>query len=247
MAEEQIAWAIDRLCTFIEACKPVFYSSPSGTVGFHGYRTAGDEDFVIRESVVTEKILDKYTPDWRELPVDANRFRFRKIYECAERCLALLVDWEEVSENLRDQGPVLVAAQLHPWVWQSAQSAWEAGQFEDAVDAAARGVNSHLRGKTGRRDIGESDLIAQVFSPRPGDETNPRLRIPLPVGTADRTVSAIQAGVLSFGQGLFSAVRNPLAHEAPGHLEMSETQCLEVLAAFSLLARWIDNAAVQRS
>ena len=247
MPEDKVAWAMVRLGIFIEACEPKFVPSPSGTVGFHGYTTSGDESFVIRESAVIEKILDKYTPGWQGTSIVDARFRFRKIYECSARCLALLQDWDEVSENLTSEGPSLIAAEMHPWVWQSAQSAWEAGQFEDAVDAAARGVNSHLRGKTGRKDIGESDLIAQVFSPKPGDETNPRLRLPLPEGTADRTVSALHSGVLNFGQGLFSAVRNPLAHEAPGHLEMSENQCLEVLAAFSLLARWIDAASVRRS
>lgn len=153
MAEEQIEWAVDRLSAFIAACKPVFYSSPSGTVGFHGYRAAGDENFVIRESVVIEKILDKYTPDWRELSVDANRFSFRKIYECSERCLALLMDWEEVSANLRDPGPVLVAAQLHPWVWQSAQSAWEAGQFEEQW---TRRPEESIRTSAERLDAGTS-------------------------------------------------------------------------------------------
>lgn len=59
-------------------------------------------------------------------------------------------------------------------------------------------------------------------------------------------MKAIYSGVTQFGQGLYSAVRNPLAHEEPGHSGMSEPEALEALAAFSLLARWIDRATVQR-
>ena len=129
----------------------------------------------------------------------------------------------------------------------AAKSAWNSNQFEDAVDAAARNVNSQLRAKLGRRDIGEGDLVANAFSQKPADENNPRLRLPLPANTADATAKALYAGISQLAQGLYSAVRNPLAHEAPGHSSITEQGALESLAAFSLLAGWIDRSAVHRS
>lgn len=45
---------------------------------------------------------------------------------------------------------------------------------------------------------------------------------------------------MSFGQGCMKRIRNLYVH---GH-EPSEDEALEALAALSLLARWIDEAAV---
>ena len=42
-------------------------------------------------------------------------------------------------------------------------------------------------------------------------------------------------------RGCFAGIRNPLAHDLG---ELSEDEALEQLAAFSVLARWVDDAAV---
>jgi len=47
---------------------------------------------------------------------------------------------------------------------------------------------------------------------------------------------------MEFGAGCFEAIRNPAAHEHG--LALSERVALEQLAAFSLLARWIDECEV---
>lgn len=202
---------------------------------------------------VVERILAVYLPDWRDCvqPLDQDLvdrgYRWERQREAAQQCRALLKAQAEVDEHLGAAGPALVASQLHAWVWDAARPAWGGGNFEDAVDAAARNVNSRLRAKLSRKDIGEADLVAQAFSDKPGDLNNPRLRLPLPAGLADATVRNIQGGVIAYGKGLFQAVRNPLAHEAPADIEMAEGEALECLAAFSLLARWIDRAEVHRS
>ncbi|WP_405691248.1 TIGR02391 family protein [Streptomyces sp. NBC_00057] len=41
------------------------------------------------------------------------------------------------------------------------------------------------------------------------------------------------------------AIRNPIAHEQGDELE--ENEALEQLAAFSLLAKWIDDATVDNT
>lgn len=51
---------------------------------------------------------------------------------------------------------------------------------------------------------------------------------------------------LAFGQGCFKAIRNVLAHEYGTLAEPPEEEALHYLAAFSVLARWIDQATVER-
>lgn len=244
---EDIEWALDRLRRFEKDATPIYVPSPPNSIGFHSYKTSVPQDEVLKQSAVIEQVLDKYTPEWRENKQDqSERYRFRPVWEATQRCIALLEAREELEAHLSDRGPSLDGANLHPWVWESAKPAWTAGLYEDAVDAAARSLNTRLRGKVSRRDLGEGDLVGQLFSQKEADESNPRLRLPLPEGTAEKTVRAIYAGITQYGQGLFSAVRNPLAHEAPGHSGMTDVEALEALAAFSLLARWVDRSEVRR-
>ena len=49
-----------------------------------------------------------------------------------------------------------------------------------------------------------------------------------------------------FGQGCFTAIRNVLTHEHGTAAELDEADALHYLAAFSILARWIDEATVVR-
>lgn len=84
------------------------------------------------------------------------------------------------------------------------------GNHDAAVWAAAINVNTALKSKAERPDLGESRLVSAAFGtpvPEPGqvrlrlcDESNPDL-------FKDRHVGAI-----NLGHGLFSGVRNPLNH-----------------------------------
>jgi hypothetical protein len=246
--DDGIEWALERLRAFEQEATPVFVPSPPNSIGFHSYKTTGDFDHVLKECVVVERILDRYTPDWREAAKQpkSERYRFRGIWEATKRAISQLENQSELDQHLADRGPTLNATSLHPWVWEAAKPSWDAGLHEDAVDAAARSINARLRAKVSRRDIGEGDLIGNLFSQKPPDEDNPRLRLPLPDNSAEQTLRAIYSGITQYGQGLFSAVRNPLAHEAPGDSSMDEAEALEALAAFSLLARWSDRATVHR-
>jgi hypothetical protein len=57
---------------------------------------------------------------------------------------------------------------------------------------------------------------------------------------------SLHAGALAYGQGCFKAIRNVLAHEYGQLAEPPEEEALHYLAAFSVLARWIEKATVQR-
>ena len=248
---KQLAWAIERLTTFIDASQAVHVPPPADVISTGSYRTRSPDDEVVQQWAVVERILTRYLPDWqaRIQPPDEYRrpgYRWRDHREAAVLCLAAIQSEAEVQQHLGDASPVMAATGFHPWVWEAARPAWEASLYEDAVDAAARNLNSRLRAKVGRRDIGEADLVAQVFSDKSGDQTNPRLRLPLPAEIAAKTVSSLYGGLIAFRRGLFQAVRNPLAHEAPGAMGITEQEALESLAALSLFARWIDRATVHR-
>ncbi|PVC84308.1 hypothetical protein DBP20_18150 [Streptomyces sp. CS131] len=67
----------------------------------------------------------------------------------------------------------------------------------------------------------------------------PRLRIPGDPG--DPGVQTRQRGALQLGQGAYSALRNPAAHEIG---DLDEQEALEQLAVFSLIARLINQCQV---
>jgi hypothetical protein len=148
----------------------------------------------------------------------------------------------EARRRMRPDSPDLVADQFHPWVWDAAAPLWEAGTTQEAVHAAARSVNAHLQHKLGRRDRSESALCREAFSPDEPKSGRPRLRFP-----GDRTSDtwrSRQQGGMDFGAGCFEGIRNPAAHE--DGLSLPEQVALEQLAAFSVLARWIDECTVER-
>jgi hypothetical protein len=93
-----------------------------------------------------------------------------------------------------------------------------------------------------RRDTSEAALCREAFSLKPPDAGRLRLRFP-----GDRTADtwrSRQQGGMDFGAGCFEGIRNPAAHEHA--LDLPESVALEQLAAFSLLARWIDECSVER-
>lgn len=85
-------------------------------------------------------------------------------------------------------------------------------------------------------------LFQNVFSkdaPKPGQ---PRLRLMTDDGSD--TFHSIQCGAAAFAEGCYAGIRNPNSHE-DGLPELPEHEALEQLAAFSVLARWVDTAALE--
>ncbi|MEV0942454.1 TIGR02391 family protein [Micromonospora wenchangensis] len=150
----------------------------------------------------------------------------------------------EANLSLDESGPQMAADDLHPWVWNAARPHWESGNHRAAIHAAAMNVNSRMRKKLDRYDVSEAKAVREAFSvedPQPG---RPRLR--LASKTDPEHFKSLHGGAGNFGAGLFSAVRNPVAHLPDGEHDVPEREALECLAAFSLLARWIDRAEVEQ-
>lgn len=146
---------------------------------------------------------------------------------------------ELLAEKLAPEpGPRLRADALHPLVWGAAESFWRSHHRREAVQAAAKSVNAQLHDRLGRRDVNEVDAVRQAFTLDPPTPQAGRLR--LMEGDGSQTFRSLHEGVSQFGAGCFKALRNPPAHEPME--ELGEHEALEQLAAFSILARWIEQA-----
>lgn len=150
--------------------------------------------------------------------------------------LAMLDDAEEIEANLDPVGPRLVAGELHPWVWESARSLWETGHFREAVQAAATSVNAHLQALSNRRDVSDYKLVTELFSEKDPEPGKPRLR--WPGDPTDEEFKSMQAGLRSYGSGIFQCIRNRATHDLT---ELTEHAAMERLAAMSLFCRWITD------
>ena len=173
-----------------------------------------------------------------------NGYRWRLDHDSVRSLIFELEEGIAVRERLglTSAGPALAANTLHPWVWQAARPHWESGNHDAAVWAAAINVNSQLKGKAERPDLGESKLVQEAFGTSDPESGRVRLRLcgaENPDLFRDRHVGAI-----TLGQGLFSGVRNPLNHV--GAEDLTAQEALETLAAWSLFARWVAQAVIVR-
>ncbi len=108
------------------------------------------------------------------------------------------------------------------------------------MQAAIR-INAETQAKLSRMEVSETDLFNQAFSLEPPKVGAPRLRLMEDDG--GKTYQNLHRGARAFAEGLYAAIRNPGMHVPHGGGE--EQLALEQLAAFSLLARWVDQADVQ--
>jgi len=138
--------------------------------------------------------------------------------------------------------PVLPADQFHPWVWRAARTLWDSAHYRHAVQAAATAINDHTQNKLGRRDIADTQLMQEAFSPHLPEPGRPRLRCP--GDPSSPTTQSRQRGALQYAAGCFIAIRNPATH---GQGEWDQETALECLAALSLLARWIDDWTLDKA
>lgn len=229
-------WAVAELKRFANMTQP---TSMDGL----GRVTARlpTQDAVLQQAGITEQVLDRVSPGWRQsVPHDLHD-RWAQTREAAVRARALLEREGEVQAGLGDDSPTLSAGQLHPWAWEGAQSMWRTGHYRQGVVDALKRVNYEAQNKAGRRELSETKLFQQLFSseaPQPG---KPRLRLMDDDG--GDTFKNVHRGAMNLADGLFTGVRNPVSHNA-AETEANEQEALEQLAAVSVLARWVDSATV---
>ncbi|MFF9817153.1 TIGR02391 family protein [Streptomyces sp. NPDC014006] len=89
--------------------------------------------------------------------------------------------------------------------------------------------------------MSETKLFQSAASLNPPKGDEPRLR--LMDADSSETFRSVHGGAMTFAEGCYAGIRNPNSHE-DGLPELPEHEALEQLAAFSLLARWVEAATV---
>ena len=237
-----VEWARAELEKFRAAARPVRHDSGYDYDPSY-WTTAEDQETVLAQAHVVEPILCRLVPDWPTMPVHGTNDSWDQHREGCTRALVALDREQEIRENLgEDAAPQLDASHLHPWVWEGARSLWQSGHYGEAVRAASRKVNAEAQNKLGRRDAAETTLLKSAFSTDPAKPGQPRLR--LHPNDGSDTFRSLHAGAGAFAHGCYGALRNPGSHDPQD--ELPQDQALEQLAAFSILARWIDQAELER-
>ncbi|MFJ8406394.1 TIGR02391 family protein [Streptomyces microflavus] len=237
-------WAIAKLRDYVEVASITFMPDEPNTVGFWSFELKNPTPQVQAATQVIEQVLDRVLPGWRTAEwKEPDRQPFWREREAAHRAIAQLEAEQELTEKLGSGAPQLDASTLHRWVWGSVQGLWGSGHYRQAVGMAAVAVNAQAQAKVGRKDLSESKLLGDAFSTKDPEPGKPRLRL-APKEDSD-TWRSRHEGAAAFARGVYAAIRNPIAHAAGDELE--ENEALEQLAAFSILARWIDNAMVEKA
>lgn len=105
--------------------------------------------------------------------------------------------------------------------------------YYEAVFEAIKGLGARMRSMTGV-DADGYGLIEKTMA-----GASPLLRIN---EGRTRTERDEQLGIANLAKGLFSAFRNPVAHEPKLHWKMSELDALDVLGTLSMIHRRLDTA-----
>ncbi|WP_438855709.1 TIGR02391 family protein [Agromyces sp. M3QZ16-3] len=162
--------------------------------------------------------------------------------EAVRYALGRLKTKAETEAKLGSSAPRMAADAMHPLVWESASTLWGNEHYSEAVQRAATFLNAHVQSLLGRTDVSDAVLMQEAFSSAPPAVDKPRLR--WPGRDSDLTVKSMRDAIRGYSVGCFQGIRNPATHST----EAAERQeCLEQLAALSLLARWIDRCEVTRA
>ena len=238
-------WAIAEIDAFLRATDQVAHDNRpgSGVVVFGTHMRVSNTEASERAHVV-EQVLDRVLPGWtKDRPKEDVDFDWLR--DQASRAKAALQRAAELAEKLGDDAPDMDAANLHPWAWDNGKSYWNTGHYHQAVMQAAIRINAETQAKLGRMDISETALFNEGFSLDAPKGDSGRLR--LAVDDGGKTYLNLHRGARSFADGLYTAIRNPGMHRPQESAGGEEQLALEQVAAFSLLARWVDQADVERA
>lgn len=240
MAKLDVEWAIEEIDQFLHVTDQVGYNNRpgSGVVRLGTHMRGTNIDASARAHVV-EQILDRALPGWRKESPEKDA-KYTSLRDQASRGKAALQRQAELAEKLGDNAPDMDAANLHPWAWDNGKSYWNTGHYHQAVMQAAIRVNAETQAKLGRMDVSETALFNEAFSINDPKDGAARLRLMNDDG--GKTYENLHRGARAFSEGLYAAIRNPGMHVP--HDGGEEQLALEQLAAFSLLARWVDQAEV---
>lgn len=241
MAKLDTSWAITEIDSFLQVTAQIHPDMGPG-IAYFGTVMRGPETEASERAHVVEQILDRVLPGWsRDRPEKDKSYSWLR--DQASRAKAALQRQGELAEKLGDNAPDMDAANLHPWAWENGRSYWNTGHYHQAVMQAAIRINAETQAKLGRMDVSETALFNEAFSLNPPKGDAARLRLGKDDGS--KTYENLHRGARAFAEGLYAAIRNPGMHTPEESAGGEEQLCLEQLAAFSLLARWVDQSEVE--
>jgi len=245
MAKLNPEWAIGEIDKFVHLTDQVgYHNDPYSSIVRLGTHMRGSKTDASGQAHVVEQILDRVLPGWsRDRPTKDREYVWLR--DQASRAKAALQREAELAEKLGDNAPDMDASNLHPWAWENGKSYWNTGHYHQAVMQAAIRINAETQAKLGRMDVSEADLFNQAFSLDPPKPDAARLRLAEDDG--GKTYLNLHRGARAFADGLYTAIRNPGMHKPQESDGGEEQLALEQLAAFSLLARWVDQADVEKA
>jgi hypothetical protein len=203
------------------------------------------DDQLIAQLPIVITALRHYWPDLQPSPSQSDNIYYGPHGSLRSLVLARKAQLErqqEVQRYLKPRGPQMAADQLHEWVWGAVSTLWASRHYRQAVQHACAALNAHLQNKLNRRDVSDTALVREAWSPKDAAPGRPRLRFPDAVPGTDEWRSR-HLGAQQFGEGCYLGIRNIATHAAP-EVEWPQQLALEKLAALSVLARWINEAEV---
>lgn len=242
MAKLDPEWAIAEIDKFLHVTAPVSPNTGNGIV-YLGTVMRGPSTEASERAHIVEQILDRVLSGWsRDRPEKDGKYMWLR--DQASRAKTALQRQTELAEKLGDNAPDMDAANLHPWAWENGRSYWNTGHYHQAVMQAAIRINAETQAKLGRMDLSETALFNEAFSLNAPKADAPRLRLADDDGS--KTYENLHRGARAFAEGLYAAVRNPGMHTPQQTDGGQEQLALEQLAAFSMLARWVEQAEVEK-
>lgn len=226
---------VAELDGFIDICQDVVGGPPR--------RNLFAEQAVIERYPSVRLICERILPPTATVPgIEPGAMDYYELMNVALMTRGLLEKQKEIEDALgpREPAATISTAALHATVWDAAAPFWRSEHYGAGVDAAARAVNALLQQKIDRRDVSNTKLVNEAFSLDDPEDARPRLRVIPDDGS--ETYKSTQVGAMHFGAGCFMALRNPGAHEVEPDLD--PVVATERLAAFSILARWIESASL---
>lgn len=239
MAKLDPEWAVGEIDRFLHVTAQVVPDMGPG-IAYFGTVMRGPATEASERAHVVEQILDRALPGWRtDRPAKDDDYNWLR--DQASRAKSALQRAAELADRLGDNAPDMGAANLHPWAWENGRSYWITGHYHQAVMQAAIRINAETQAKLARMDVSETALFNEAFSLNDPKLGATRLRLTEDDGS--KTYENLHRGARAFAEGLYAAIRNPGMHTPSDGGE--EQLALEQLAAFSLLARWVDQADVK--
>lgn len=155
------------------------------------------------------------------------------------RLRTMLVEAEASAES---EVPAFAPSQMHPTIWAAAANHWTTHQYRVAVREAAEALTVDWKARLGRNDVDDTVFWQQSLAV--GEPAEGAPKVLWPGDAADKTVKSMRGGLNQLATGLNLTVRNVATHT---RTELTEQQAMERLAAYSFLARLLDQCEIRRS